>query len=581
MNVEIPLPSRFKIEDLFRENNFIVPVYQRNYAWGRSEVGDFWEDLKDLVNGKRRTHFFGQIVTYKSNSGVQEIIDGQQRLTTCTIFMAAVRDIANEIYQDNFRSPKAGVSLESGDLLRDIRLQVERSLYGEDKESVSMIVEPELDGDKNRQLQSYFFKLISGNQEVITGKAVTEPTKNMQTAYKKMYDGIKQMIRSKVTLGDRVDLLRKIFDAFFHRFYLVMISAPSREDAFTIFETLNSRGKDLEASDIIKNHLMSMMGNSIGQSSQDWENITNYLNNDSRHITKFIRTYWASKERVVSAAKLYRGVSSNIVDMDSAHEFLNDLKKLIELYTVLESPLKDENTSKFFLNKQITDRIDTFSRMGVVLYYPVVMAMYYRDYREADILKVVNKLVAVFIRHRTIINDGTNKLETGFSEIARNIWNLNYLYVDDVINAINQKLLKSSEAAVAAFSVLSKEGAQRGAKKWTLVYLLSELYKLHLEDLSEDDFHQSIFDDDNYRLRQVSLSGDVHEYRNYIGNWVLLEKELAKTDFSNLDDAVLKLSKSRLLSNRNLAQRIKQSGWGVEKIKKRQEDFGRDAMMIW
>lgn len=40
--VEIPNPSGFKIESLFRDNNFTVPLYQRNYAWGKDEVKDFW-----------------------------------------------------------------------------------------------------------------------------------------------------------------------------------------------------------------------------------------------------------------------------------------------------------------------------------------------------------------------------------------------------------------------------------------------------------------------------------------------------------------------------------------------------------
>ncbi|MDT7013757.1 DUF262 domain-containing protein [Levilactobacillus namurensis] len=72
--VEIPQPSRFRISELFRDNNFIVPLYQRNYAWGTNEVEDFWGDLLELVKGYRNSHFFGQIVTYKNEQGDQEII---------------------------------------------------------------------------------------------------------------------------------------------------------------------------------------------------------------------------------------------------------------------------------------------------------------------------------------------------------------------------------------------------------------------------------------------------------------------------------------------------------------------------
>lgn len=74
--VEIPQPSRFRIGELFKDNNFVVPLYQRNYAWETNEIGDFWYDLLDLVEGKRNSHFFGQIVTFKNDDKDQEIIDG-------------------------------------------------------------------------------------------------------------------------------------------------------------------------------------------------------------------------------------------------------------------------------------------------------------------------------------------------------------------------------------------------------------------------------------------------------------------------------------------------------------------------
>ncbi|WP_257594041.1 DUF262 domain-containing protein [Lactiplantibacillus plantarum] len=51
----------------------------------------------------------------------------------------------------------------------------------------------------------------------------------------------------------------------------MIISALSNEDAFIIFETLNSRGKDLKASDIIKNHLMSISGNQISEANEKWQ----------------------------------------------------------------------------------------------------------------------------------------------------------------------------------------------------------------------------------------------------------------------------------------------------------------------
>lgn len=580
MRVDIPMPSRFKIEDLFRDNCFVVPVYQRNYAWGKSEVGDFWEDLKDLVKGRRDSHFFGQIVTYRDSSGVQEIIDGQQRLTTSVIFMAAVRDIANEMYEKNTQNSNGSVSLEVSDLLRDIRLQVEQALYRDDDQSPTLVVEPVADRDGNTRLQDFFDDLISSNKKALMVKTTSKPIKDMQTAYKDMTDWIRKMLKEETSIGDQIDLLRKIFLSFSRRFYLVMISAPSRRDAFTIFETLNSRGKDLAPSDIIKNHLMSTMENNIEESNEMWGELAEYLNNDSKRITRFIRTYWASKERIVSTAKLYREVSDCITDVNSAKDLLTDLENLVQLYVVLESPTTGDHR-KYFSDQRIMQRLDIFSRINVKLYYPIVIAMSYRNYKDDDILMVVNKLLSIFIRHRTIINDGTNTLEVGFSEIAKNIWNLNYQGVDRIIDGINSKMLKSNEETKASFSVLRKDGGDKGRNKWVLAYILSEIYNNRYEGLSEDELYGRVFDDDCYRVVQISNDNKLSEYSKNIGNWTIIEKSLVKSGFSDIYEAERKLKSSELKANQELADIIREHGWGVTEINKRQAVFANDAVNVW
>lgn len=135
--VDIPEPSRFRIGALFQENNFLVPVYQRNYSWTNDEISDFWNDLNDVIDGLRTNHFFGQIVTFKNDEKVQEIIDGQQRITTSALFLAALRDIANEMY----RQKRSNLTEDAGDNLRDVRKTVSKLLRGENGNRAALIVE--------------------------------------------------------------------------------------------------------------------------------------------------------------------------------------------------------------------------------------------------------------------------------------------------------------------------------------------------------------------------------------------------------------------------------------------------------
>ncbi|WP_191979286.1 hypothetical protein [Levilactobacillus koreensis] len=311
-----------------------------------------------------------------------------------------------------------------------------------------------------------------------------------------------------------------------------------------------------------------------------WGELAEYLNNDSKRITRFIRTYWASKERIVSTAKLYREVSDCITDVNSAKDLLTDLENLVQLYVVLESPTTGDHR-KYFSDQRIMQRLDIFSRINVKLYYPIVIAMSYRNYKDDDILMVVNKLLSIFIRHRTIINDGTNTLEVGFSEIAKNIWNLNYQGVDRIIDGINSKMLKSNEETKASFSVLRKDGGDKGRNKWVLAYILSEIYNNRYEGLSEDELYGRVFDDDCYRVVQISNDNKLSEYSKNIGNWTIIEKSLVKSGFSDIYEAERKLKSSELKANQELADIIREHGWGVTEINKRQAVFANDAVNVW
>src|SRR4051794_28400213 len=79
------------IAHLLSDTDLHVPVYQRSYAWGDEQVTDFWTDLKGAFEAGFPDYFLGAVVVADVD-GESMIIDGQQRLATTTIFLAALRD---------------------------------------------------------------------------------------------------------------------------------------------------------------------------------------------------------------------------------------------------------------------------------------------------------------------------------------------------------------------------------------------------------------------------------------------------------------------------------------------------------
>ncbi len=567
--VDIPVPSRFRMGNLFRDNNFEVPIYQRNYAWQRDEVTDFWNDLLDLVQGHRSGHFFGQLVTVK-HEDVQEVIDGQQRLTTSSILLAVLRDIAN----DWNKNQRDNMSNDSSDMLRDIIRGVGKCLRGDNGERAALLLQ-KTGKDENdvTDIRTYFNRLMHQTDGQLVETASTEPTKNLLGAYRDLKNLVLAEVQSSSLMTERVNKLNQIFENFTDNFYVVIISALSNEDAFIIFETLNSRGKDLKASDIIKNHLMSISGDQITHANDQWKIVSSRLKDNSDRITRFIRTYWAARKRLVVESNLYRSLSQDLGTTNDAQVFLDDLDDLVGLYDVLESPMAPKANREYFKNSALLEQVDVLNRLSVKLYYPIELALKKGGYPEEDMLKVLNKVLSIFVRHRVVMNEGTNSLETGFARIAQQIYSGELNTVDSIIHQLDDKLLKPNAQVEGNFLTLQKEGSTRGQKKWTLMYLLSGLF--------DEDLYQSVFVDDDYQLVHIDEDKLTDEQQDAIGNWTLLEKKLiSKYEKATDDDSKAELLRqSKLAENQELATKL--SSWNFDKVNERQHRFARLVTTIW
>lgn len=558
------------------DNDFLVPVYQRNYAWQDNEVIDFWRDLTDVAEGKRNSHFFGQIVTYKNSEGTQEIIDGQQRITTSSIFLAVMRDLSIQIRKDN----EGNIPPEVNDDLRDIVRLVKDYLRGEDGDAPSLIVEQGTSEKQQLEIQSYFLKLIHKNSsqfKTMPLSAKNDVINNLLNAYSSIKGSLRLKLKEFNTITEQVQFLNKLFESFTKRFYVVMISAPSQQDAFIIFETLNSRGRDLTASDIIKNHLLYLLKDNIGKASDDWKKIYERLGSSSSTITRFIRTYWAARKRLVAESALYRSLSQIIDDPDAAKVFIEDLKELDDLYDVLDSPLSPKANREFFKNHMLRQKIDILHKMKVKLYYPIILSLYKRHYSEDDILKVVNKIISIFVRHRTIAFDGTNKLESGFADVAQKIYSGRIGNIEDILKEMDSKMLKTDKEVSSAFEALSKTGGQKGAKKWTLAYLLSEIYQAN----GTESTYEKVFEKDSYQLVHINSNSISEDHIDLIGNWTLLEKSLEYDESDSIEVCSKQLAKSELSVNKQLAHFVMINNWSENDIEKRQTEMASDALGIW
>ena len=253
--------------------NFLsVPKYQRAFSWDEDNVKNFLTDVNTAFSNKSAEYFMGSVVLQGADQKY-EVVDGQQRLTTATILIAAARDFLNE--RDIKDTAK---SLEDQYLLK--------------KETWSQKVKPKL------TLSVYdndFFL-----QNILEGKSVApqrESHERLQGAKLRSYKFIEEVSKN---VSDWYERLAGIIQFLEHKARVIQVTVPSQANAYIIFETLNDRGKDLSASDLLKNHLFGRAEDRIEEVQAKWNQMLGILETHGGDdvVITYIRQLWSATREV-------------------------------------------------------------------------------------------------------------------------------------------------------------------------------------------------------------------------------------------------------------------------------------------
>ena len=232
--------------------DYSIPSYQRPYAWTEVQAGDLFSDLYDFfVKEKDDTYFLGSIVLIKDEGKPHaEVIDGQQRLTTLTILLAALTQLSTGNIRDAFHR----YLCEPGNVLESLPQKPRLTLRERDR--------------------AFFEKYVQGVRlpELIDQDAAqldNESQRNIRLNAKLFLDRLTEKF------GNDADALTKFGGFLVQRCFLVAVSTPSQQSAFRVFSVLNSRGLDLLPTDIIKSDII---GNIKSPDKQDevterWEEL--------------------------------------------------------------------------------------------------------------------------------------------------------------------------------------------------------------------------------------------------------------------------------------------------------------------
>jgi hypothetical protein len=387
-----------------KRSDFLIPDYQRPYAWGEDECATLWEDLfyfafpdnsSENFDSGNDEYFLGPIVTFKNNDGKQEIIDGQQRLTTIMLLLRAfyskfehAKD-SNTITTRNLISKCIWKTSEFGDPLLD-QLKI-------DSEVAS-------DADKDE-----FLTILK------SGKIDS----NMKSRYAKTF----RFFESKIaTFINEMPMYSALFPIrILNNVILLPIEAESQDTALRIFSTLNDRGLPLSDADIFKSQFYKFFSD-LGRKDEfikrwkDLEELTESIFNPSHGtpmdelFTRYMyyeRALEKNSQTTTQALRDFYGRDG--YSLLKKEDTFRNLEALAEFWRKVDTRegFSDEVNRQFYILK--------YSPNGMWAYFVSVYFMVHHDENDKldnDSLVKFLKLVIAFTFAYAVERPGVNALRS-------------------------------------------------------------------------------------------------------------------------------------------------------------------------
>ena len=335
---------------------YIVPRYQRGYVWNEQNWSELFTDISFTLKVDDKmswSHFLGTVVLSDRNNTVEnkdsavsyyEIIDGQQRMTTVYIIIAAIKrrfveiDTEESINRSEYVDSAYLTTLQSNNM-RTLKI-------------------------KNEELDSDFKEILDycSNNDI----------KNINK-YNKLYKVF--MYYYNELEGMDYDTLSKFLDKLIN-INIVEIVSGEEEEIYNIFEVLNARGQKLKQMELLKNHIMKYVhprtNDFIDRTKVRWENIINLsqsLPDVDNLMNHFVKCY--IKKRAVNATSIYKLIKEEI-EINNLSKLLIDLEEFTESYMEIHENAYKNSAIEYFeikRNQQIRSLLTAIlikSKKGII-----------------------------------------------------------------------------------------------------------------------------------------------------------------------------------------------------------------------
>ena len=544
------------LEFIRKATQFTIPIYQRIYSWEEPECQQLWDDILNVGDGVNTDeHFIGSVVYVDSSlSNVTKwaprfVIDGQQRLTTILLILEA---LARKL--ENGSEPVEGFS--------DKKIR-KRYLIDDDEE-----------GERK-----YKLLLTQTDKETLIALLDRRPSLPPMSS-QRVRDNFKFFEKQIADLDDLIPLCMGLAK-------LVVVDVlleRGRDNPQRIFESMNSKGKELSKADLIRNYVL--MGLELGHQTRLYQNYWRPMEIEFGQETyapfdRFMRDYLTLKNdgaipNIRAVYEVFKIYSSKV----NVDDLVTDVHKFANYYCAMALGKETDDVLRVVF--------EDLSELKVDVAYPFLLGLYddysNRKLSRNDFVQII-QLIVSYVFRRAVCNIPTNTLNKTFATFGKNIDKGRYL--ESVKNNLFRLGSSRRFPDDEEFCISLKE-KEIYPRKRTLRYLLH-----HLENHGRKE--RVVVEDYTIEHIMPQTKKLSREWKDALGpEWELVQQQWLHTlgnltltgynpeygnkSFSEKRDMEGGYSQSPLRLNEGIGE-LKE--WNVEEIQRRAERLARLATKIW
>lgn len=392
-----------------------IPPFQRDYSWTQDQWDDLWQDSVATLSPGEPAHYMGYFVLQTRDNRSFDVIDGQQRLTTLTLLALAVLRALQDLVE-------SGVDPDGNRR----RIEQLRSTYIGYLDPVTLVPQSKLglNNRNDRFFQNYLVPLRK------------LPQRGLTASERLLRQGFEWLLRQvNERLGPARDgaALASLLDAVSDRLFFTVITVTDELNAFTVFETLNSRGVRLSPTDLLKNYLFSVVHREsphpteIDALERRWEAMVGRLGGET--FTDFLRAHWNSRHRFVREGDLFKTMRASTPDKAAVFTLLRGMEEDLDTYAALpapEDPLWEGEQRR---------HIRELRMFSVRQPWPLLMAAH-RAFDADGFTALLRACSVISFRYNVIGGLATNDQERIYNTIAQGIARGEVARAGDAIRAL-------------------------------------------------------------------------------------------------------------------------------------------------